>query len=202
MYALELKDTTALKTIFETFMIKKINKRNVMIPIKEYFDGSNINISNDIIQYSIYVMNYRFDCIIYYSKKIVYSVFEIVFQRKSGIWYKVVEYEKEKELENCRTCIMNQLQVMFYRIDTGLAANDVESIESPWMYRKLKEFEQRCRVETRIHVKRFVAYIRNKLSKLRYFRLKRSFDIWKEWYYNPNNLNGYIMHLHESYLNN
>lgn len=202
MYALELKDSTALKIIFETFMKKKINKRNVMIPIKEYFDGSNINISNDIIQYSIYVMNYRFDCIIYYSKKIVYSVFEIVFQRKSGIWYKVVEYEKEKELENCRTCIMNQLQVMFYRIDTGLAANDVESIESPWMYRKLKEFEQQCRVETRIHVKRFVAYIRNKLSKLRYFRLKRCFDIWKEWYYNPNNLNGYIMHLHESYLNN
>jgi hypothetical protein len=204
MNTLELKDPTGLKNIFETCIEKNtFKKRNIMIPIKEYFDGSNITISNDIIQYSIYVMNYRFDCIIFYFNNVVYSVFEIVFQNSSiGIWYKVVNYEHSEELENCRNCIMNQLQFKFYQIDTGLSANDIESIECPWMFEKLKEFEQKCKKTTCIHVKRYVAHIRNQISKLKYFRLKRSFQIWKEWYYNPNNLNGYILHLDKSYLNN
>ena len=56
-------------------------------------------------------------------------------------------------------------------------------------------FKQKCTPKTKQYIDNFITYLRKKIEKKHVFNkkiLKRKFSIWKEWYFNPNNLNGFI----------
>ena len=66
-------------------------------------------------------------------------------------------------------------------------------------------FKQQCTPKTKQYIDKFITYLRNNIEKKHIFNkkiLNRKFSIWKEWYFNPNNLNGFIKYIKNEYKHN
>ena len=90
---------------------------------------------------------------------------------------------------------MKLIKQYFNIIKTLYKSTDSDMISSPWFYNAMKSFEQTMSFKTSKYVKKYISYIRRQLFYKQYycFNIQRKILYrWKEWYYNPDNENGYI----------
>ena len=117
-------------------------------------------------------------------------------------WTELYDYENNSKLNEYRSDIMALVKQCFNNIKTLYKSTDSDMIASPWFYKVMKSFEQTMSFKTSKYVKNYIRYIRRQLFYKQYycFNIQRKMlRSWREWYYNPENENGYMKKLASIY---
>jgi len=138
----------------------------------------------------------RYQVVINYKENHVVNVCAFVFEycAHSRAWNQRIGQSDFDKFETIHRWIVTQAQHHFHTIDSRWNENDEE--EHPWLFRKMKMFDQKCTPQTRRHVRRAIdRWIRFRHWRLyaRQHMLRRRFNTWKEWYFCPENKGGYMM---------
>jgi hypothetical protein len=81
-------------------------------------------------------------------------------------------------IDECCERVYTQMSHVFYKIQ----------VTSTWFLTN-----QSCTPKTRNYVQKYMSRIRNTYREtIERFRKKHTFTIWKEWYFHPDNKDGYI----------
>lgn len=188
------------KYILRTFLRLFENRTHILFI--HGCDESYIKIFNDSIEYFLVFDNIQYNFIIFYRKNNIIHLSEYVFEYsiETCLWYQTIDYEDSIVINQYRQYILSHLQNCFYSIDTYWTNTDF--LEYPWLYSHMIAFKQKCTPKTKQYIDNFITYLRKKIEKKHVFNkkiLKRKFSIWKEWYFNPNNLNGFIKYVKNEY---
>jgi len=117
-------------------------------------------------------------------------------------WTELYDYENNSKVNEYRSDIMALVKQCFNNINTLYKSTDDDMISSPWFYNVMKLFKQTMSFKTSKYVKNYISYIRRQLfyKQYYYFNLQRKYLCnWREWYYDPNNINGYMKKLASIY---
>ena len=117
-------------------------------------------------------------------------------------WTEIYDYEHNSLVNEYRNNIKALIKTCFKRIKTLYKYNDDDMIDAPWFYNNMKSFEQTISLKTQYYVKKYVHSIRCQLHFRIYYNSKlqkRILHHWREWYYCPDNKNGYLRKLQTIY---
>ena len=124
------------------------------------------------------------------------------YSENEDCWTELYDYENNHVVNEYRTNIKMLLKTCFRSIKTLYNKKDSDMIESPWFYKEMNSFEQSVSMRTFTYMKKYSNYIRRLIRyKQQYnFNLKRKIlRQWIEWYYNPENKDGYMKKLRITY---
>lgn len=176
----------ALRTFLRLY---SYNTPSIELYIYGYDERCRVIILTHSIHFFMYRDNIRLEITIYYHDKYVMdiTIFVFVYDEDMHLWYNYTEYvdsiNNDSTFDNlfideCCERVYTQLSHVFYKIQ----------VTSTWFLTK-----QSCTPKTRNYVRKYISRIRNTYREtIERFRKKRSFTIWKEWYFHPDNKDGYI----------
>lgn len=206
MFEFHMSNPYALKFFFNYFPLLKHEDIYIFTlnDTKKYY---TIEITHNSISYLIEENMVKYRIVLRYKDKHVqnisiygsrYIINETLWNQTDDLY--IISYFDEFYIQ-----ILLQLQYNFYKINSKCdeIINDFQDYY--WIYCRLKLFEQRCTPKTA----KYLQIYRKKLKLKQYFRkwinfmnqiiLKRKFEIWKEWYFDPMNQQGYIKRLRKIY---
>jgi len=202
-YSIDLKNKYSLKAFFilHHLHLKNLLHSQLIISFINqslldtlYLDAESITFSlkiNDTTWYEV-ICGYHENTITHVSEYLrSYSVYE-------DCWTELYDYENNSTVNEYRSHIRALLQQCFYVIKTLYTSTDRDMIASPWFYNAMKAFEQTLSSKTSTFVHKYVSCIRNQLFYKKYYHRKLQRNVlesWKKWYYNPDNINGYVKKL-------
>jgi hypothetical protein len=206
MFEFHMSNPYALKFFFNYFPLLKhediyiftLNDTNIYYTIEITHNSVSYLIEENMVKYRI-VLRYRDKHVqnisIYGSR---YIINENLWDQTDDLY--IISYFDEFYIQ-----VLLQLQNYFYTINSKCDEIIDDFQDSYWIYCRLKLFEQNCTPKTA----RYLQVYRKKLKLKQYFRkwtkfinqiiLKRKFEIWKEWYFDPINQHGYIKRLRKIY---
>jgi hypothetical protein len=202
MHFFDLSNPYTLRTCFRIY--PTLIKHLWIFQIGGCVFGSHVAITSDSVHYVIDKGSMRYDTVIYYRGKHVISVSSYCFKfcDISRVWYQTNDYHTFAFFNEDRQNVVAQVKNQFYTIDTCWDEDDDEAVENPWWYYNIKTYEQRCTPKTHRYVRLFIEKLRVQVDCNRYFkskRLKRVFQEWKRWYFDPDNVDGYVKRLITNY---
>lgn len=170
--------------------------------------GSCVELSGDTVKYKVVVHDARTNRYNRYDVWARYepatrnvhaiSAFCYTYCRDEQCWRQRIDEDDYTAFESVHAHIRDQLQHHFHIIDSGWTAADPDATECPWMFSQMVAFHQACTPDTRTRIRRFV----DRMRRCRQWRLRarrimkyRAFSKWKEWYYDPDNAEGYVKRL-------
>lgn len=162
--------------------------------------GSHIEIRKNMVVFVVNKGLKRYQvCINYRGREVVgICAFCYAYCRYEHCWIQMVDDDDYKFFDITHSHIVDQVRNHFFKIDSRWNKDDRDSIECPWLFSRMKAFEQLCTPRTNKYITNYI----KRLNTSRYWRLyaqrymlKRSFSKWKEWYFDPSNEKGFICHL-------
>lgn len=206
MFEFHMSNPYALKFFFNYFPLLKhedmyiftLNDTNKYYTIEIKHNSISYLIEENMVKYKI-VLRYRDKHVqnisIYGSR---YIINENLWDQTDDLY--IISYFDEFYIQ-----VLLQLQNYFYTINSKCDEIIDDFQDNYWIYCRLKLFEQNCTPKTA----KYLQIYRKKLKLKQYFRkwinfmnqiiLKRKFEIWKEWYFDPINQQGYIKRLRKIY---
>lgn len=215
-YDIDLKNKYALKAFFilNRYSLESYNNLNAIIvasithPSSDDINLDTLYVSSDSITFHLKIEDmiwYKLIC--HYENHCITSVSEYLrkYSDFEDCWTEIYNYENNNLVNEYRTCIKALVKTCFRRIKTQYINTDSDMIDSPWFYNNMKSFEQMISLQAQTHLRKYVNSIKNQLLFRTYYNSKlkkRILHSWKEWYYFPENGNGYIKKLRINYENN
>ena len=205
-----LKNPYALRLHFRLYAERE--HAPLMFLLGECIHGSCVELNKYRVSYKVIVHDASTDRYLRYDVWVGYttsapgghssvyaiSAFCYTYSHDVGCWLQRIDDEDYKAFESVHAQIRDQLQHNFRTIDSGWTENDQDALECPWLFSKMVAFHQECTPNTRKRIRRFV----DRLLLSRRWRLRAreimtniAFSKWKEWYYDPNNKEGYVKRL-------
>lgn len=197
IYLFPLENKYALRSYFHFFGNDFVEDTSVLL-----IRGRNrsfLNITENTLHYSIVSedVGLRYECYVNYEEFEIYSISEYIFFFDTTImcWRQSVEMDNHEFINATRYFIREQLQNTFRRIESGWKETDFECLQSPMWYANMKSFHQACTPKTRgilmLYRKRLRDGVRVR-KRANDNRLRKGFSGWKNWYFNPQNKEGYV----------
>lgn len=117
----------------------------------------------------------RYECVVRYVDTHVSAIMEnrYEFDNATMLWFPIVDVVECVFEKQCRNLVMSQIKNHFYTITPC----------------NVQKYSQRCTPITQLHVHRYACKL----------RLRIFFNKWKQWFYNPDNVNGYMRQLKSKY---
>lgn len=212
-FDIDLKNKYALKMFFivNKLTLDNYNNLNAIIVapiIHKNNDGINLDtlyVNTDSITFHLEIDNmlwYKVIC--HYENDTITNISEYVrsYSELDDSWTELYDYEHNNLVNEYRNDIKALVKTCFKRIQTLYVSTDSDMIASPWFYNHMKSFEQLISLKTQNHVKKYVNSIRGQLLLRTYYNSKlqkRILHHWKEWYYCPENENGYLKKIRTTY---
>lgn len=189
------------KYIFKNFFRLFENVTYYIIFIQGY-NESYIKIYSDSIEYYLIFDNIEYNFIVIYNNKNIIHVCEYAFEYSidTCLWRQIFDYEHNININQHRQYILSHLQNYFYNIDMYWTQHDF--IYHHWIYYHLIAFKQKCTPRTKTILQKFIICLRKNIQKRHIFNttiIRRKFSIWKDWYFNPDNVNGFMKYIKNEY---
>ena len=210
---IDLKNKYSLRKFFSLnkLTLENCNHLNatIVVPIKhKNLDEINLDtlyVTSDSITFHLKIEGmiwYKIIC--HYENHCITSVSEYLrsYSEFEDCWTEHYDYENNNLVNEYRTYIRALVKTCFRRIKTQYINTDSDMIDAPWFYNNMKLFEQTASVKTQDYVKKYVHSIRRQLILKTYYNSKlqkRILHTWKDWYYSPENNNGYMKKLRINY---
>lgn len=208
-FQIDMKNKYSLKALF---ILNKLNddhldrlNSTIIAPIHHNDDNHNDDVNLDTMYLDAQSITFQlqiddtkwYTLTCGYKKDTISNVSEYLrsYSEYEDCWTEVYDYETNNIVNEYRSNIKRLLQTCFKKIKTMYKSTDIDMIESPWFYNIMKSFEQTTSLQTMLYVKNYINSIRSQLACKRHYESNlqlKMFNVWKEWYYNPYNINGYI----------
>ena len=211
-YSIDLKNKYSLKAFFIQNKLNYNNlhqlKSNIVVHINNQSLFDTLYLNADSITFHLKINDttwYKVIC--GHNANTITNVSEYLrsYSEYEDCWTELYDYENNSKVNEYRSNIMKLVKQCFNNIKTLYKSTDSDMISSPWFYNVMKLFEQTMSIKTSKYVKNYIGYIRRQLFYKQYycFNLQRKMLCsWREWYYNPNNENGYMKKLASIYPTN
>lgn len=178
------------------YALRKLLKRtnvNLTLPIRDSDYGCffllHLHATSKLIVFTMTEDDLQYRIYIDFKQKNIYNVEEIiyVFDSDTNLW-RFTDYdnltEKEKKLtEHWFMQICPQLCNSFYSISGKYHRDPFVNYQTNL---RIRHLIQTCTPDVKQIVIKYIDHIKKSLNK------RRSFFIWKEWYFYPKNPNGFI----------
>lgn len=206
MYEYHLDNSYALKMFFNYY--KNLEARDVVIfNIDEHDCKYKVEISHTRIEYFAQQNDFRYSIVLRYTNKHVHiiSIYGSRYIIQEDSWHQTDDQCVFSYFDKFHNQVLSQLQNHFYTIKSKCDEIIDDFQDFNWVYCSIKSLEQNCRPKTTKYLKLY----RQKIKLKQYFRkwttyinqiiLKRNFETWKEWYFDPTNKQGYVKRLKRIY---
>ncbi len=200
MFRIEDKHCLKLHMNLYSELIDEYTK--ITLPLNTYDDSSTVEIAHDAIVYTIYTV--FTNMLIKYTFKFKYNgrnvedvtVVSYMFSYTRYAWIQTTDDEQFLDFIKPTTeHIRAQVKQYFRRIEHTWSDHDYESVTNPYWYGLIKSYEQKCTSKTATLLKQYALHLKRQCDANRHNkkRLERSFfNIWKEWYFSPDNNRGFM----------
>jgi hypothetical protein len=214
-FDIDLKNKYSLKTFFILHKLTLDNYMNlnatIVAPIKHknVFDD-DINLDTLYVSSASITFHLKIDNMLWYKVICNYD-FDYIsniseylrsYSELEGCWTEHYDYENNNLVNIYRNDIKALIKTCFKRIKTLYTSTDSDMIDAPWFYNNMKMFEQTISLKAQNFVKKYVNSLQTQLILRTYYNSqlqKRILNNWKEWYFCPENENGYLKKLRTSY---
>jgi hypothetical protein len=179
------------------YLLFKLKNRPKLIHIKEH-DNSFIYLDDTFIKYALVHENIRYEMTISYIDREAYdlAIYVFVYSSFTELWHHTMGLYYYECTETFNSLVMSQLQHYFRKIHIDW---DSDKHYCPWLYDRVITYHQTCTSKVRSILRTYRLELQGKINRRKYLMMQKAFTIWKEWYYDPNNPNGYVKRITRHY---